>query len=76
MEETCDPAQIEAFAQAYWREHDSFAVSEDSHREQSADRAQIEAAALANDDVARFGEGKQVRKLIVLPDKLVNVVVA
>jgi leucyl-tRNA synthetase len=40
-----------------------------------AERDAIEAAALAADNVARFIEGKTVRKVIVVPGKLVNVVV-
>ncbi|MEF9944751.1 MAG: class I tRNA ligase family protein, partial [Burkholderiaceae bacterium] len=40
-----------------------------------ADKAAIEAAALADADVQRFVEGKPVKKLIVVPGKLVNVVV-
>ena len=39
-----------------------------------ADKAVIEAAALANDNVQRFIEGVTVRKVIVVPNKLVNVV--
>jgi leucyl-tRNA synthetase len=39
-----------------------------------ADKATIEAAALANDNVQRFTAGKSVRKVIVVPKKLVNVV--
>jgi leucyl-tRNA synthetase len=39
-----------------------------------ADRAAIEAAALANDNVRRFVGEAQVRKVIVVPGKLVNVV--
>jgi leucyl-tRNA synthetase len=39
-----------------------------------ADRTQIEQAALANENVARFTEGLTVRKVIVVPGKLVNVV--
>ncbi|MCF7985869.1 MAG: leucine--tRNA ligase [Thiohalocapsa sp.] len=39
-----------------------------------ADNAAIEAAALANDNVQRFIEGVTVRKVIVVPGKLVNVV--
>ncbi|MDF1818997.1 MAG: leucine--tRNA ligase [Immundisolibacteraceae bacterium] len=35
----------------------------------------VEAAALANDNVARFIDGKPVRKVIVVPGKLVNIVV-
>jgi leucyl-tRNA synthetase len=38
-------------------------------------RDAAEAAALANENVQRFLEGKPVRKIIVVPDKLVNVVV-
>jgi leucyl-tRNA synthetase len=39
-----------------------------------ADRERIEAAAQANENVARFIEGKTVRKIIVVPGKLVNIV--
>ncbi|MFL6591745.1 MAG: leucine--tRNA ligase [Luteimonas sp.] len=41
-----------------------------------ADRATIEAAALAEPHVARFLEGQSVRKLIVVPGKIVNIVAA
>ncbi|HET6786996.1 MAG TPA: class I tRNA ligase family protein, partial [Aquabacterium sp.] len=41
----------------------------------SADKAAIEAAALASEDVARFSEGKPAKKIIVVPGRLVNVVV-
>jgi leucyl-tRNA synthetase len=41
----------------------------------SADRKTIEHQALENPNVQRFLEGKAVRKLIVVPGKLVNVVV-
>jgi leucyl-tRNA synthetase len=40
----------------------------------SADKASIEAAALAQDNVKRFLEGVTVRKVIVVPGKLVNIV--
>ena len=40
-----------------------------------ADRAAIEAAALAAPEFARFGEGKPARKVVVVPGRLVNVVV-
>ncbi len=40
-----------------------------------ADREAIQAAALASDAYARHGEGKPVRKLIVVPGRLVNLVV-
>jgi leucyl-tRNA synthetase len=41
----------------------------------AADKAAIETAALAAPEVARFGEGKPVRKIVVVPGRLVNVVV-
>jgi len=39
-----------------------------------ADRKQIEAAATGDENVARFISGKVVRKIIIVPGKLVNVV--
>jgi leucyl-tRNA synthetase len=41
----------------------------------SADRAQAEAAALADENVQRFVGGKQIKKIVVVPGKLVNIVV-
>jgi leucyl-tRNA synthetase len=41
----------------------------------AADKAAIEAAALASPEFARFGEGKAARKVVVVPGRLVNVVV-
>jgi leucyl-tRNA synthetase len=41
----------------------------------SADRVAIEAAALASPDFERFGEGRAVKRVIVVPGRLVNVVV-
>jgi leucyl-tRNA synthetase len=41
----------------------------------TADRAAIEAAALASPEFARFSEGKPAKKVIVVPGRLVNVVV-
>ncbi|MBL8521198.1 MAG: leucine--tRNA ligase [Betaproteobacteria bacterium] len=41
----------------------------------AADKAAIEALALADPNVARFTEGKPVKKVIVVPGKLINVVV-
>lgn len=38
-------------------------------------KSEIEAAALANPDTQRFIDGKPVRKIIVVPKKLVNIVV-
>jgi leucyl-tRNA synthetase len=42
----------------------------------ATDREALQAAALAEENVARFVDGKPVRKVIVVPDKLVNIVVA
>jgi len=39
-----------------------------------ADRDAVEATALANENVQRFIEGKTVRKVIVVPGKLINIV--
>lgn len=41
----------------------------------NADKASVEAAALADENVQRFTEGKDVAKVIVVPGKLVNIVV-
>ncbi len=40
-----------------------------------ADRAAIEAAALASPEFARFAEGRPAKKVVVVPGRLVNVVV-
>ncbi len=40
-----------------------------------ADAAAIEAAALASSELARYGEGRPVKKVVVVPGRLVNVVV-
>ncbi len=42
----------------------------------NATNDEIEALALADDNVKKFSEGKQVRKIIVVPGRLVNIVVA
>jgi leucyl-tRNA synthetase len=41
----------------------------------SADKAAIEAAALASEDFIKFAEGKVPKKVVVVPGRLVNVVV-
>ena len=41
-----------------------------------ADRATCEATALANPQVARFIGDAEVRKVIVVPGRLVNIVIA
>jgi leucyl-tRNA synthetase len=40
----------------------------------SASREEIEAAARANDNVLRYVDGLSIRKVIVVPNKLVNIV--
>jgi leucyl-tRNA synthetase len=40
-----------------------------------ADKAAIEAAALASEDFAKFSEGKAPKKVIIVPGRLVNLVV-
>jgi len=40
-----------------------------------ADNKAVEALALANENVVKFIDGKPVRKLIIVPGKLVNIVV-
>ena len=42
----------------------------------SADKAAIEQLAMENENVQRHLEGKTVRKVIVVPGKLVNIVVS
>jgi leucyl-tRNA synthetase len=42
----------------------------------AADKATIEVAARAAPEVAKFGEGKPVRKVVIVPGRLVNVVCA
>lgn len=41
-----------------------------------ASRDAIEFEALANLNVGRFTQGKDIRKVIVVPNKLVNIVVS
>ena len=40
----------------------------------AASREEVEAAARANENVLRFTEGATIRKVIVVPGKLVNIV--
>ena len=40
-----------------------------------ADKATIEAAALANEEYQKFAEGREPKKIIVVPGRLVNIVV-
>ena len=41
----------------------------------SASREEIEAAARCNENVLRFTDGLTIRKVIVVPGRLVNVVI-
>jgi leucyl-tRNA synthetase len=41
----------------------------------SAGREQLEKLALAHESVARFTDGQSVKKVVVVPGRLVNVVV-
>ena len=41
----------------------------------AAAQADVEAAAKANDNVAKFIDGKEIRKVIFVPGKLLNIVV-
>jgi leucyl-tRNA synthetase len=41
----------------------------------AADKASIEAAALANPEFAKFSEGKPPKKVVIVPGRLVNIVV-
>ncbi|MEX2523342.1 MAG: leucine--tRNA ligase [Gammaproteobacteria bacterium] len=42
----------------------------------AADREEIQVQALANDNVSRYIEGREIKKVIVVPGRLVNIVVA
>jgi len=80
---------IDAIVDCQWPEIDHAALERDTvalvvqvngklrgHIEVPADsdRKRIEQTALSNENVQRFIEGKQVRKLIVVPGRLVNIV--
>lgn len=75
---------------ALWPEHDPSALERDTIEivvqvngkvrakltvASSADKAELEAAALAEPNVQRHIDGKEIRKRIVVPGKLVNLVV-
>ena len=70
-----DPAlliedEIEMVIQVNGKNRDRMVVGKE------ASKAQIEAAARANARVQEFAAGKEIKKIIVVPGKLVNVVVA
>ena len=62
--------EIELVVQVNGRKRAVISVAAD------ADKPDCEAAALADANVKRFTAGKTVRKIIVVPKKLVNIVVA
>ena len=41
-----------------------------------ADKNVVEELAIADDNVSKFIDGKEIRKVIVVPGRLVNIVVA
>jgi leucyl-tRNA synthetase len=61
--------KVELVVQVNGKRRAQISVPADSHSEE------IEKAALANPSVQRFVEGKTVRKLVVVPGRLINVVV-
>ncbi len=60
---------IEVVVQVNGKVKTKLAIAKDSTKEE------LETAALADDNVQKATEGKQVRKVIVIPGKLVNIVV-
>ena len=62
----CD--EIEMVVQVNGKLRGSVTVAAD------ADRETIEQAALANENVQKFTEGKSIKKIVVVPKKLVNIV--
>ena len=61
--------EIELMVQVNGKLRGSITVAKD------ADRAVIEAAALANENVQKFTEGQPPKKVVVVPGRLVNIVV-
>ncbi|HEX7038034.1 MAG TPA: leucine--tRNA ligase [Pseudomonadales bacterium] len=68
-ESALEQQQIELVVQVNGKVRGKVTVAAD------ADQEAAQAAALANDNVARFVEGKAVRKVITVPGKLINIVV-
>ena len=81
----------ESISDAIWPEPDESALVQDSIQyvvqvngklrakielAAETEKSQIEEAALADENVNRFIEGQTVRKIIVVPNKLVNIVVS
>jgi leucyl-tRNA synthetase len=84
------PAQLGELLDAPWPQVDESALVQDEIElmlqvngklrgaikvSAGADKAHIEAAALASPEFARFADGKRAKKVIVVPGRLVNVVV-
>jgi leucyl-tRNA synthetase len=64
-----EQAEIELVLQVNGKVRGALKVAKDASREA------IEAAAMADESVVKFGEGKPAKKIIVVPGRLVNVVV-
>ena len=69
IEEALVQDEIELMVQVNGKLRGSITVAKD------ADRAVIEAAALANENVQKFTEGQPPKKVVVVPGRLVNIVV-
>ena len=68
-EQALEQSEIELVLQVNGKVRGALTVAKDAAREA------IEQAALAHEMVARFGEGKPPKKIVVVPGRLVNVVV-
>ncbi|MBU9184163.1 leucine--tRNA ligase [Burkholderia multivorans] len=68
-EAALEQAEIELVLQVNGKVRGALKVAKDASREA------IEAAALADDAFAKFGEGKPAKKIVVVPGRLVNIVV-
>jgi leucyl-tRNA synthetase len=68
-ERALEQAEVELVLQVNGKVRGAITVAKDAPRET------IEAAALAHEMFARFGEGKPAKKVVVVPGRLVNIVV-
>ena len=62
--------EVEIVVQVNGKVRTKMVVAKDSTKEE------LEAAALADDSIQKAAEGKQIRKVIAIPGKLVNVVIS
>ena len=62
--------EVEVVVQVNGKVRTKIVVAKDSTKEE------LEAAALADEAIQKAAEGKQVRKVIAIPGKLVNVVIS